>query len=248
MSSLLPSGEGIYEISDVFHSDGAYSSYRTPLVSRYCSKEMSYNFSEKNKITIWRKLWIILAKSQKQLGYSISDEQISQMVDNLENIDFDAVRSEEHKRKHDVVAHIVEFSRVCPKAAPIIHLGATSAYVVDNGDLIVMRDGLDLLAKKLINCISRLSSFAEKYRCLSTLGYTHMQPAQPTTVGKRACMWLQDLVMDMHNFIRVKESLRFLGVKGTTGTQASFLRLFNGDDEKVEQLDYMVAKRAGFDK
>ncbi|KAL7667854.1 hypothetical protein ACOME3_008583 [Neoechinorhynchus agilis] len=222
--------------------------YRTPLVSRYCSAEMSRNFSDAQKFSTWRRLWLWLAKAEKQLGVRISDEQIAEMESNLTNIDFEAARVEEQKRRHDVMAHIAVFSKACPRAAPIIHLGATSAFVVDNGDLMAIRDGFNILLRKLAKCIRTLACLSVSYRCVPTLGYTHMQPAQPTTVGKRFCMWLQDLVTDLENFQRVRDSLKFLGVKGTTGTQASFLHLFDNDHEKVERLDKLVSQMAGFSR
>ncbi|CAF0995331.1 unnamed protein product [Adineta ricciae] len=224
------------------------SKYRSPLVSRYASAEMSFNFSEVKKFTTWRRLWFWLAKCQKQLGLDITDEQLDEMEKNLTNIDFDTAEAEERRRRHDVMAHVHTFARCCPKASSIIHLGATSAYVGDNADLIVMRDGFEILISKLVRCIQRLTQFAQDYACLPTLGYTHMQPAQLTTVGKRACVWIQDLLMDLKNFERVKRQLKFRGVKGTTGTQASFLQLFNGDHSKVEELDRMVTEMAGFSK
>jgi adenylosuccinate lyase len=224
------------------------SKYRSPLVSRYASAEMSYNFSEVKKFSTWRRLWFWLAKCQKHLGLDITDEQLDEMEKNLTNIDFDVAEAEERRRRHDVMAHVHTFARCCPKASPIIHLGATSAFVGDNADLIVMRDGFDILIHKLVRCIQRLTQFAQEYACLPTLGYTHMQPAQLTTVGKRACVWIQDLLMDLKNFDRVKRQLKFRGVKGTTGTQASFLQLFNGDHSKVEELDRMVSEMAGFSK
>ncbi|CAF1086569.1 unnamed protein product [Rotaria sp. Silwood1] len=222
--------------------------YRSPLNSRYASAEMSYNFSEIKKFSTWRRLWFWLAKCQQQLGLDITDEQLDEMERNLTNIDFDVAEAEERRRRHDVMAHINTFSRCCPKASPIIHLGATSAYVGDNADLIVMKDAFDILIIKLVRCIQRLTQFAQEYASLPTLGYTHMQPAQLTTVGKRACIWIQDLLMDLKNFDRMKRQLKFRGVKGTTGTQASFLQLFNGDHSKVEELDRMVTEMAGFSK
>ncbi|CAF4141944.1 unnamed protein product, partial [Rotaria magnacalcarata] len=221
------------------------SKYRSPLVSRYASAEMSYNFSDVKKFSTWRRLWFWLAKCQHQLGLDITEEQLDEMEKNLTNIDFDVAEAEERRRRHDVMAHVHTFARCCPKASPIIHLGATSAFVGDNADLIVMRDGFDILINKLVRCIQRLTAFAQEYACLPTLGYTHMQPAQLTTVGKRACVWIQDLLMDLKNFERVRRQLKFRGVKGTTGTQASFLQLFNGDHSKVEDLDRMVTEMAG---
>ncbi|XP_026065237.1 adenylosuccinate lyase-like [Carassius auratus] len=222
--------------------------YRSPLVSRYASKEMAYNFSDRNKFTTWRRLWLYLAKAEKELGLPITDAQVSEMESHLEDIDFVMAAEEESKLRHDVMAHVHTFAHCCPTAAPIIHLGATSCYVGDNTDLIMLRGGFDILLPKLARVIDRLAHFAEKYADLPTLGFTHYQPAQLTTVGKRACLWLQDLVMDMRNLERAREDLRFRGVKGTTGTQASFLQLFQGDHEKVEELDRKVTEMAGFKK
>ncbi|XP_036446368.1 adenylosuccinate lyase [Colossoma macropomum] len=222
--------------------------YRSPLVSRYASKEMAFNFSDKKKFTIWRTLWIFLAKAEKVLGLPITDAQVSEMEAHVEDIDFAMAAEEERKLRHDVMAHVHTFANCCPTAAPIIHLGATSCYVGDNTDLIMLRDGFDILLPKLARVIDRLANFADKYADLPTLGFTHYQPAQLTTVGKRACLWLQDLLMDMRNLQRARDDLRFRGVKGTTGTQASFLQLFQGDHDKVEQLDRMVTEMAGFKK
>ncbi|XP_046854826.1 adenylosuccinate lyase-like isoform X3 [Xenia sp. Carnegie-2017] len=207
--------------------------YRSPLTSRYSSKEMSFNFSDNKKFTTWRKLWLYLAKAEKELGLNIEDEQISEMQENLTNIDYKMAAEEEKKRRHDVMAHVHTFAACCPQAAPIIHLGATSCFVGDNTDLIVLKDGLSILLPKLGRCIERLSRFANDYKSLPTLGFTHFQPAQLTTVGKRACLWLSDLVQDLVNLTNVQQSLRFRGVKGTTGTQASFLALFDGDHAKI---------------
>ncbi|XP_040263677.1 adenylosuccinate lyase [Bufo bufo] len=220
--------------------------YRSPLVSRYASREMAFNFSDSKKFQTWRRLWLYLAQAQRSLGLPVSEEQIQEMEANLENIDFKMAAEEEKRLRHDVMAHVHTFAHCCPRAAPIIHLGATSCYVGDNTDLIVLRDGLDLLLPKLARVISRLADFAEKYADLPTLGFTHYQPAQLTTVGKRACLWLQDLCMDLRNLERARNELRFRGVKGTTGTQASFLQLFEGDHDKVEELDRLVTSMAGF--
>uniref|UniRef100_A0A3P8V5F8 Adenylosuccinate lyase n=1 Tax=Cynoglossus semilaevis TaxID=244447 RepID=A0A3P8V5F8_CYNSE len=223
-----------------------FMKYRSPLVSRYASKEMAYNFSDRKKFTTWRKLWIYLAKAEKALGLPITDAQILEMEGHSEDIDFVMAAEEERKLRHDVMAHVHTFAHCCPTAAPIIHLGATSCYVGDNTDLIMLRDGFDILLPKLARVIDRLTNFAETYADLPTLGFTHYQPAQLTTVGKRACLWLQDLAMDMRNVQRARDDLRFRGVKGTTGTQASFLQLFQGEHEKVEELDRMVTEMAGF--
>ncbi|PWA33186.1 hypothetical protein CCH79_00013667 [Gambusia affinis] len=224
--------------------DDEFMKYRSPLVSRYASKEMAYNFSDKKKFTTWRKLWILLAKAEKELGLPITDAQIQEMESHAEDIDFAMAAVEERKLRHDVMAHVHTFAHCCPSAAPIIHLGATSCYVGDNTDLIMLRDGFDILLPKLARVIDRLANFAEKYKDLPTLGFTHYQPAQLTTVGKRACLWLQDLAMDMRNLQRARDDLRFRGVKGTTGTQASFLQLFQGDHDKVGEM-MRVAGAAG---
>ncbi|XP_068108134.1 adenylosuccinate lyase [Hyperolius riggenbachi] len=220
--------------------------YRSPLVSRYASREMAFNFSDSKKFQTWRRLWLLLAQAQRSLGLPITEEQIQEMEANLENIDFKMAAEEEKRLRHDVMAHVHTFAHCCPRAAPIIHLGATSCYVGDNTDLIVLRDGFDLLLPKLARVINRLADFAERYADLPTLGFTHYQPAQLTTVGKRACLWLQDLCIDLGNLERARNDLRFRGVKGTTGTQASFLQLFDGDHNKVEELDRMVTTMAGF--
>ncbi|XP_075563615.1 adenylosuccinate lyase isoform X3 [Pelecanus crispus] len=194
---------------------------------------MGFNFSERKKFGTWRRLWLYLAQAEKSLGLPITDEQIQEMEANLDNIDFKMAAEEEKKLRHDVMAHVHTFAHCCPKAAAIIHLGATSCYVGDNTDLIVLRDGFNLLLPKLARVISRLADFAEKYADLPTLGFTHYQPAQLTTVGKRCCLWIQDLCMDLQNLERARDDLRFRGVKGTTGTQASFLQLFEGDHSKI---------------
>ncbi|XP_014674728.1 PREDICTED: adenylosuccinate lyase-like [Priapulus caudatus] len=234
--------------SFVMASELEYMKYRSPLTARYASPEMSYNFSEMNKFVNWRKLWMWLAKAQQTLGLDIKDEQIAEMEANLRNIDFEVAMEEEKKRRHDVMAHIHTFAKCCPKAASIIHLGATSAYVGDNTDLIVMRDAFMILIPKVARCIHRLSKFAELHKDLPTLGHTHLQPAQLTTVGKRSCLWISDMLMDLHNMERVKHELRLRGVKGTTGTQASFMALFDNNSDKVEMLDRLVAEMAGFKK
>lgn len=229
-------------------SDNIHDHYRNPLSTRYASKEMNFNFSDNKKFSTWRKLWTYLAKSQKTLELPITDEQIAEMEANLENIDYELAAKEEREVRHDVMAHVKTFAVACPKAASIIHLGATSCYVGDNTDLIVLRDGFDILLPKLARCIHRLTDFAKKYRELPTLGFTHLQPAQLTTVGKRACLWIQELLMDERALSRMRSDLRFRGVKGTTGTQASFLQLFEGDGEKVKKLDKLVTEMAGFEK
>ncbi len=225
----------------------SHDRYQSPLTSRYASAEMAWNFSDDKKFQTWRKLWIALAKSEQTLGLEITNEQIEQMEANVENIDYELAAVEEKKRRHDVMAHVHTFGECCPDAAPIIHLGATSCFVGDNTDLVVLRDGLDILLPKLATVIDRFAAFAREHASLPTLGFTHYQPAQLTTVGKRACLWLQELVMDLRNIERCRKDLRFRGVKGTTGTQASFLTLFDGDHDKVEELDRLVTAAAGFD-
>lgn len=209
---------------------------------------MSFLWSDQKKFSTWRKLWIYLAKAEKSLGILITDDQIQEMEAHVDTIDFAAAAEEERQTRHDVMAHVHVFAKQCPKAAPIIHLGATSCYVGDNTDLILLKEAITILLPKLARCIQRLSKFATEYANLPTLGFTHFQPAQLTTVGKRACLWVQDLLMDLGNLERVRDNLRFRGVKGTTGTQASFLQLFEGDHAKVQRLDQLVTKMAGFNR
>ncbi len=223
-------------------------SYNNPLIERYASKDMSYIFSSTFKFTTWRKLWIALAESEKELGLDISSEQIDQMKEHVENIDYEMARSIEAKTRHDVMAHIHTYSILCPKAKPIIHLGATSAYVTDNTDLIQIREASFLLLKRMAHVFEALKKFALSYKDLATLGFTHFQPAQCTTVGKRACLWLQDLSMDFKALLEFASNLPFRGTKGTTGTQASFFKLFNNDHNKVKKLDIMVSQKMGFSK
>ncbi|MDR2236165.1 MAG: adenylosuccinate lyase [Chryseobacterium sp.] len=224
------------------------NSYKNPLEERYSSEEMLFNFSHNNKFRTWRKLWIALAEIEKDLGLDITDEQIAELKANAENIDYDKAAEYEKKFRHDVMAHVHTYGDVAPSAKGIIHLGATSAFVGDNTDLIQIRDGLLILKKKLINVMKNLSDFAIQYKDLPTLGFTHFQPAQLTTVGKRATLWLQSLVLDIEELDFFLETLRFRGVKGTTGTAASFLELFNGDYSKVKHLDKELSKRFGFEK
>ncbi|MEF3254785.1 MAG: adenylosuccinate lyase [Deferribacterales bacterium] len=226
----------------------SYNTYVNPLTERYASKEMMQLFSPNTKFTTWRKLWIALAEAEKELGLNITDEQIEEMKQNVENIDYEYAKEMEKKFRHDVMAHVHTYGKVCPKAMPIIHLGATSAYVGDNTDLIQMKEGLKIIRKQLLTLMNNLKKFAIEYKDLPTLGFTHFQPAQLTTVGKRACLWLQDFLLDFEELEFVVENLKFRGVKGTTGTQASFLALFNGDHEKVKKLDVMVSAKMGFDK
>lgn len=221
--------------------------YENPLITRYSSKEMTYIFSDNKKFTTWRKLWIALAEAEKELGLNISDEQINEMKENLHNIDYVLAAQKEKEFRHDVMAHVHTFGTACPKAMPIIHLGATSAYVGDNTDIIVMREGLLIIKNKLLNLINVLSQFCLKYKDVPSLGYTHFQPAQLTTVGKRASLWLQDLYMDYEQLEFCISNLKLRGVKGTTGTQASFMSLFENDNEKVKKLDKLVSQKMGFE-
>jgi adenylosuccinate lyase len=222
--------------------------YDSPLASRYASPEMQRLFSDDVKFSTWRRLWLELARAERSLGLAITQEQVDELAAHLTDIDWELAAREEKRCRHDVMAHVHAYGVACPKAAPIIHLGATSCYVTDNTDLIVMRDGLHQLTAKLARVIDRLAHFARAHRALATLGFTHFQAAQLTTVGKRACLWLQDLLMDLRNLQRAHGDLRFRGVKGTTGTQASFLTLFDGDQTKVERLDELVTRVFGFER
>jgi len=222
--------------------------YSNPLCERYSSKEMMYNFSPDKKFSTWRKLWIALAESEKELGLDISQEQINEMKKNIHNIDYELAAKKEKEFRHDVMAHVHTFGTQAPLAMPIIHLGATSAFVGDNTDLIQIKDGLAIIKAKLINVMNNLSKFALDNKNIATLGFTHFQAAQLTTVGKRATLWLQSLLLDLEELEFRENTLRFRGVKGTTGTQASFKDLFNGDFSKVEELDVLVSKKMGFDK
>lgn len=224
------------------------NSYKNPLEERYSSPEMLYNFSPNCKFRTWRQLWIALAEIEKDLGLEISDEQIKELKAQAENIDFDKAAEYEKKFRHDVMAHVHTYGDAAPSAKGIIHLGATSAFVGDNTDLIQIRDGLLIIRKELINVMKKLADFALKYKDMPTLGFTHFQPAQLTTVGKRATLWLQSLILDFEELEFFLETLRFRGVKGTTGTAASFLELFNGDYSKVKHLDKELSRRFGFEK
>lgn len=222
--------------------------YSNPLAERYSSKEMLENFSPDKKFSTWRKLWVALAEAEKELGLNITDEQIEEMKANIYNIDYGLAAKKEAEFRHDVMAHVHTFGTQAPKAMPIIHLGATSAYVGDNTDLIQIKDGLDIIKTKLVNVISEMSKFAMANKDLPTLGFTHFQAAQLTTVGKRATLWLQSLLLDLEELEFRENTLRFRGVKGTTGTQASFQELFNGDFEKVKELDRRITEKMGFGK
>ncbi|MCI9304298.1 adenylosuccinate lyase [Clostridium sp.] len=222
--------------------------YNSPLNSRYASKEMSYIFSDDMKFSTWRKLWLALAEGEKELGLNITDEQISELKSNIDNINYEEAIKREKEVRHDVMSHVYAYGLQCPNAKGIIHLGATSCYVGDNTDIIIMRDALLLIKKKIITVLYHLSNFAIKYKDMPTLGFTHFQPAQLTTVGKRASLWMQDLVLDVENIDFLLSKLKLRGVKGTTGTQASFMNLFEDDESKVKALDTYVAKKMGFDK
>lgn len=219
--------------------------YQSPLCSRYASREMLSLFSQDTRTRMWRRLWVALAEAERALGLPITSEQVEELRAHIDDIDYDAIAKKEKEMRHDVMAHVYGFGLVCPNAKGIIHLGATSCYVTDNADILIYRDALTLVKDKMIGVIGNLSGFAEEYRALPTLGYTHFQPAQPVTVGKRACLWIQDIVMDVEELLFVKGSLRLLGSKGTTGTQASFMELFEGDHAKVKNLDERIA--AAFD-
>ncbi|WP_313183752.1 adenylosuccinate lyase [Lacrimispora sp.] len=221
--------------------------YQSPLSERYASKEMQYIFSPDRKFKTWRKLWVALAEVEKELGLPITEEQIEELKAHQDDINYDVAIQREKEVRHDVMSHVYAYGVQCPKAKGIIHLGATSCYVGDNTDLIVMTEALKLVRRKLINVIEELSRFADSYKDLATLAFTHFQPAQPTTVGKRATLWLHDLAMDLEDLDYILGSIRLLGSKGTTGTQASFLELFDGDMDKVRRADSMIAKKLGFD-
>jgi adenylosuccinate lyase len=222
--------------------------YQNPLLERYASADMSFIFSPQNKFSTWRKLWVALAEAEKELGLSITDKQIEEMRYHVDNIDFELARNFESKTRHDVMAHVYTYGTCCPNAKPIIHLGATSAFVGDNTDLIQMRSALKLILSRLSGLLQVLRDFALKYSDTATLGFTHFQPAQLTTVGKRASLWLYDLMLDFQAIEDFMNNIPFLGVKGTTGTQASFLALFDGDNEKVKALDKKVSSMMGFEK
>jgi adenylosuccinate lyase len=223
------------------------NTYENPLVTRYCSKDMSSIFSSDNKFTTWRKLWIALAKSQQELGLNITQEQIQELESNINHIDYQRVSELEMQTRHDVMSHVLAYGELCPKAKAIIHLGATSAFVGDNTDIIVYTQALKAIRQKILILLSKLSDFSLKYKDLPTLGFTHFQAAQLTTVGKRSCLWMMDLLLDLEDIDYRLSKARLRGVKGTTGTQASFLSLFNGDHDKVNQLDKMVCTKMGFE-
>ena len=222
--------------------------YVSPLSTRYASREMQYLFSEEHKFRTWRQLWIALAKAERQLGLNITDEQIAELEAHAEDINFEVAQEREKVVRHDVMSHVYAYGQQCPKAAGIIHLGATSCYVGDNTDVLILRDASKLVLKKAAQVLRNLSAFARQYKDLPCLGYTHLQPAQLTTVGKRATLWMNELMMDMENLEYQLSTLAVRGVKGTTGTQASFMELFGGDGEKVKELERLVAAEMGFTK
>ena len=220
--------------------------YVSPLSERYASKEMQYIFSPDMKFRTWRKLWIALAETEKELGLNITDEQIEELKAHAEDINYDVAKERERLVRHDVMSHVYAYGVQCPKAKGIIHLGATSCYVGDNTDIIVMTEALKLVKKKLVNVLAELAKFADEYKNQPTLAFTHFQPAQPTTVGKRATLWMQEFCLDLEDLDYVLGSMKLLGSKGTTGTQASFLELFDGDQETIDKIDPMIAKKVGF--
>ena len=220
--------------------------YVSPLSERYASKEMQYIFSPDMKFRTWRKLWIALAETEKELGLNITQEQIDELKEHAEDINYDVAKERERQVRHDVMSHVYAYGVQCPKAKGIIHLGATSCYVGDNTDIIVMTEALKLVRKKLVNVIAELAAFADKYKEQPTLAFTHFQPAQPTTVGKRATLWTQEFLLDLEDLEYVLSTMKLLGSKGTTGTQASFLELFDGDQETIDKIDPMIAEKMGF--
>lgn len=224
------------------------SIYQNPLNTRYASKEMSYIFSDDYKFSTWRKLWVVLAESEMQLGLNITAQQIDELKQHVDDINYDEAEKREKETRHDVMAHVYAYGLQCPNAKPIIHLGATSAYVGDNTDVIQMTEGIKLIKIKLINTMNNMAQFAVKYRDLPTLGFTHFQAAQLTTVGKRCTLWLQDFLMDLEELEFQLSRMKLRGVKGTTGTQASFMSLFKGDHDKIRKLDQMIADKMGFEK
>jgi len=225
-----------------------HSIWSSPLSARYASRPMQELFSDDKKFSTWRRLWVALAEAEQELGLDITDEQIAQLREHIDDIDYETARKREAEVRHDVMSHVYAYGQQCPDAKGIIHLGATSCYVGDNTDLIVMHEGLELLQKKIVSVLAQLREFALKYKDMPTLAFTHFQPAQPTTVGKRAALWAQDLLMDYEEIQYLLDNRKLLGQKGTTGTQASFLELFEGDEEKASQIDGLIAAKMGYDK
>ena len=225
----------------------ANASYQSPLQGRYASPAMLKLFSNDTRYSTWRKLWVALAETEMELGLPITQEQVDELRAHIYDIDYDCVAAKEKEIRHDVMAHVYAYGVKCPSAKGIIHLGATSCYVTDNADVLILKEGLELIRKKMVKVLENLARFAKQYRALPTLGYTHLQPAQPVTVGKRATLWMQDLLMDYTDLVHMQGQLRLLGSRGTTGTQASFLALFEGDHDKVKKLDELVAHKMGID-
>lgn len=225
----------------------SYNSYESPFCTRYASKEMQYIFSADKKFTTWRRLWVALARAEMKLGLPVTQAQVDELEANIDNIDYDTAAEREKLVRHDVMAHVYTYGLACPNAKGIIHLGATSCYVGDNTDVIIMRDALRLVKSKMVNVINQLAKFAAEYKAMPCLAYTHLQPAQLTTVGKRATLWMNELLMDLDEIDYRINSLKLLGSKGTTGTQASFMELFDGDTEKVKKLEALIAEEMGFD-
>ena len=225
-----------------------HDTYETPLNSRYASREMQQIFSPDRKFTTWRKLWVALAESEMEMGLPVTQAQVDELKAHVEDIDYEAARRHEERTRHDVMAHVLAYGDVCPNARGVIHLGATSCYVTDNADILMLRDALTLVREKVLEVIRRLRAFALEYKDLPTLGYTHLQPAQLTTVGKRATLWMQDLLMDLEEVNFALSSLKLLGNRGATGTQESFMKLFDGDGEKVDELERRIARKVGMEK
>ena len=225
-----------------------YDTYESPFCTRYASEEMQYVFSAQKKFSTFRRLWTALARAEMKLGLDITEEQVAELEANIDNIDFAAAEAREKEVRHDVMSHVYAYGLACPKAKGIIHLGATSCYVGDNTDVIIMRDALGIIHRKLVNVIANLADFANRYKDMPCLAYTHLQPAQLTTVGKRATLWTQELLMDLEEIEYRMKNLKLLGQKGTTGTQASFVELFDGDSEKIKKLEQMIAEEMGFEK
>ncbi len=223
------------------------NSYESPFCTRYASKEMQFIFSADKKFTTWRKLWVALARAEMKLGLNVTQEQVDELESHINDIDYEVAKEREKLVRHDVMSHVYAYGQVCPKAKGIIHLGATSCYVGDNTDIIIMREAMQVVRRKLINVIAQLSAFAEKYKSMPALAYTHLQPAQLTTVGKRATLWTNELLMDLDELEYRIRNIKLLGSKGTTGTQASFMELFNNDTEKVKELERLIAEEMGFD-
>ena len=224
------------------------NSYESPFCTRYASKEMQFIFSADKKFTTWRKLWVALARAEMKLGLNVTQEQVDELESHINDIDYEVAKEREKLVRHDVMSHVYAYGQVCPKAKGIIHLGATSCYVGDNTDIIIMREAMQVVRRKLINVIAQLSAFAEKYKSMPALAYTHLQPAQLTTVGKRATLWTNELLMDLDELEYRIRNIKLLGSKGTTGTQASFMELFNNDTEKVKELEKLIAEEMGFDR